>query len=120
MNAEQLYDVVCIGNYTKDTIITPSGTTYVDGGAINYAAQALARLGLKTAVVTRLAKEDDRVVKNLHAAGVQCFATYSPQSTCMKLEYPTQDPDIRTLSVPSTAGTITASDVNGIHSRAAV
>jgi sugar/nucleoside kinase (ribokinase family) len=120
MNTAQVYDVVCIGNYTKDTIITPAGTTHVDGGAVNYAAQALARLGLKIAVVTRLAKEDDRVVKNLHAAGVECFATYSPQSTCMKLEYPTQDPDIRTLSVPSTAGTITGSDVNGIQSRAAV
>ena len=42
MNTAQVYDVVCIGNYTKDTIITPAGTTHVDGGAVNYAAQALA------------------------------------------------------------------------------
>ncbi len=120
MTDQPLYDVVCIGNYTKDTIITPSGTTYVDGGAVNYAAQALARLGLKTAVVTRLAQEDDRVVKRLAALGIDCFPTYTPQSTCMWLEYPTEDPDIRTLSVPHTAGAITAADVQDIRARTAV
>lgn len=120
MNAFPIYDVVCIGNYTKDTIITPSGTTYVDGGAVNYASQALARLGLKTAVITRMAREDQRVVKNLNAAGVDCFATYTPHSTCMQLEYPTQDPDVRTLSVPHVAGSITACDVQDIRARSAV
>jgi len=120
MNAFPIYDVVCVGNYTKDTIITPSGTTYVDGGAVSYASQALTRLGLKTAVVTRLAREDQRVVKNLNAAGVDCFATYTPHSTCMQLEYPTQDPDFRTLSVPHVAGSITACDVRDIRARSAV
>jgi hypothetical protein len=32
------YDVLYIGNYTKDTIVSPSGTRYVDGGR-NYAAR---------------------------------------------------------------------------------
>ena len=49
------YDIVCIGNYTKDTIISSAGTKQVDGGAVNYAAHAAARLGLRVAVVTRLA-----------------------------------------------------------------
>lgn len=35
------YDILCIGNYTKDKIITPDMTKYVDGGAINYAAHAI-------------------------------------------------------------------------------
>ena len=56
MKTNPVYDIVCIGNYTKDTIISPSGTKYVDGGGMNYAAHAAARLGLKVAVVTRLAK----------------------------------------------------------------
>ena len=50
------YDVLYIGNYTKDTILSPVGTKIVDGGAVNYAASAAARLGKKVAVVTRLAK----------------------------------------------------------------
>ena len=57
------YDVACIGNYTKDTIITPSGTRYVDGGGMNYAAHAARKLGRQVVVITRLAQEDERVVQ---------------------------------------------------------
>lgn len=114
------YDVVYIGNYTKDTIVSPAGTRYVDGGAVNYAAHAAARLGVKVAVVTRLAKEDSRVVDKLTQSGIDCFATYTPHSTLMKLEYPTTDPDIRHLSVTATAGSITAGDIEAINTKAAV
>src|SRR5574339_789404 len=105
------YDVVYIGNYTKDTIVSPAGTRYVDGGAVNYAAHAAARLGAKAAVVTRLAQEDSRVVDKFTESGIDCFPTYTPHSTLMKLEYPTTDPDVRHLSVMATAGSITAGDV---------
>jgi sugar/nucleoside kinase (ribokinase family) len=114
------YDVLYIGNYTKDTIISPSGTKYVDGGAVNYAAHAAERLGAKVAVVTHLSKEDDRVVEKFTAAGIDCFATYTPFSTLMKLEYPTSNPDIRNLSVAATAGTITPQEVESLNARAAV
>jgi len=114
------YDVVYIGNYTKDTIVSPSGTRYVDGGAVNYAAHAAARLGMTFAVVTRLAKEDNRVLDKLTQSSIDCFATYTPHSTLMKLEYPTMDPDIRHLSVTATAGSIAACDVEDIDARAAV
>ena len=115
-----MYDVLYVGNYTKDTIISPAGIKYVDGGAVNYAAHAAAKLGVKVAVVTRLAKEDDRVVEMFTRSGIDCYPTYTPQSTLMKLEYPTINPDIRTLSVTGTAGAITAGDVENIDSRAAV
>jgi sugar/nucleoside kinase (ribokinase family) len=114
------YDVLYIGNYTKDTIISPAGTKYVDGGAINYAAHAAARLGVNVAVVTRLSKEDDRVVDKFKQSGIDCFVTYTPQSTLMRLEYPTTNPDIRHLSVAEVAGSITAADVENINTRAAV
>lgn len=114
------YDVLYIGNYTKDTIITPSGTRYVDGGAVNYAAHAAAKLGLKVAVVTRLSEEDNHVVEKFTQSGIDCFPIYAPQSTLMKLEYPTTNPDIRTLSVAANAGAIIARDVENIQARAAV
>jgi len=81
------YDVLCIGNYTKDTIISPSGIKVVDGGAVNYAAHAAARLGTKAVVVTHLAKEDDHVVEKFTQSGIDCFVTYTPTSTLLKLEY---------------------------------
>ena len=116
----KIYDVLFIGNYTKDTIISPAGIKYVDGGAVNYAAHAGAQLGFDVAVVTRMAKEDDRVITSFTKAGIDSFVTYTPQSTLMKLEYPTADPDIRTLTVAGTAGSIAADDVAGLHSKAAV
>lgn len=46
------YDVSFCGNYTKDTIITPDGTSYIDGGGMNYAAFASKRLGVPPALIT--------------------------------------------------------------------
>jgi sugar/nucleoside kinase (ribokinase family) len=117
---QKVYDVVYIGNYTKDTIISPSGTMYVDGGAVNYAAHAAARLGLQVAVVTRLAREDIRVVARFNLDGIDCFPTYTPSSTLMRLEYPTKNPDIRTLTVAGTAGKISPSQLDGLEMKAAV
>ena len=115
------FDVVCIGNYTKDTIVTPAGTRYVDGGAMNYAAHAAVKLNCKVAVVTRLAAEDrDRVVHMLEKQGVTCLVKVTPHSTCMKLEYPTDNVDVRNLYVTSTAGSITANEVQGFETRAAL
>jgi len=119
MSVEPRYDVLFIGNYTKDTIVSPAGTNYVDGGAVNYSAHACKALGYRAAAVTRLAQEDDRVVKKFTDAGIDCFPTFTPHSTNMKLDYPTLDPDIRTLSVTHTAGSITAADVASLTARSA-
>lgn len=120
MNASRIYDVIYIGNYTKDTIVSPTGVRYTDGGAVNYAAHAAAHLGLRVAVISRLAAEDVRVVEKWAQTGIDSYITYVPQSTCMKLEYPTLDPDVRTLSVTSVAGSITAVDIQPLQTRAAV
>ena len=113
-------DIVCIGNYTKDVIVNPKGTTHVDGGAMNYAAHAAARLGLKVGVITRLAQEDNRVIENLQKAGVACQVTYTPSSTCVRLEYPGSNPDIRTLYVTGTAGSISPEEIETFQAEAAV
>lgn len=114
------YDVLYIGNYTRDTIVSPAGTRIVDGGAVNYAAHAAARLGKKVAVVTRLAREDEHVIEALRRSGIDCYVTYSPTSTLLRLEYPTADPDIRALSVMSVAGSILPGDVQDLAAQAAV
>ncbi len=120
MKRMAMYDILYIGNYTKDTIITPAGTRVVDGGAVNYAANAAARLGLCVAVVTRLAEQDRQVIERLTALGVDCYATYSPHSTCLQLEYPTTNPDIRSLSVTRAAGAIGLEQVEPLNAWAAV
>lgn len=108
------YDVVYIGNYTKDTIITPSGIRHVDGGGSRYAAYAAHRLGKKVAVVTCLAEEDNRIVEELRRAGIGCHPAYSAQSTLMNLDYPTSNPDIRTLTVAGVADPIRPEMLEGL------
>ncbi len=114
------YDVIFCGNYTKDTIITPDGTSYIDGGGMNYAAFASKRLGANPAVITRLNKEDDRVVKAFQAAGIDCFPEYTPSSTLMTLEYKTHDVDKRNLYVKGIAGTITPRQLDDLEARVIV
>jgi sugar/nucleoside kinase (ribokinase family) len=113
------YDIICVGNYTKDTIISPKGVQFVDGGAVNYAAHAAASLGYAVAVVTHLSKEDARVVNKFSANGIACFPVYTPQSTLMKLEYPTTNPDFRCLTVAATTSAITPQEIEGLHARVA-
>lgn len=120
MTASKHYDVIFAGNYTKDTIITPAGVRFVDGGAVNYAAHAAARLGARAAVVTRLAREDHRMIAALEAVGVDCYPEYTPSSTLMTLEYKTHNVDQRNLYVTDTAGTVTSAQLDGLEARAIV
>ncbi len=119
-DSQKHYDVIYAGNYTKDTIITPLGTRYVDGGGMNYAAHAGKRLGVRAAVVTRLAREDEHVVRAIQADGIDCYPIYSPYSTLMTLEYRTDDVDQRSLYVKKTAGTIQAAHLDGLTTQAVV
>ncbi len=111
------YDVATVGNYTKDTVVTPTGTRHVDGGGVRYAAFAAAGLGCTVAVITRLATQDRHVVDALERAGIDVFPTFSPHSTLMRLEYPTADVDQRILTVAATAGSITPDQVQGVIAR---
>lgn len=112
------YDILIFGNYTKDTIVSKKGTRYVDGGGFNYGAHAAANSGKKVAAVTRLAKEDDRVVKKLESIGVDVYPTYTPSSTHMKLEYISDNPDERILTCTETAGTYTIEQFEGLDAKA--
>lgn len=112
------YDVVYAGNYTKDTIITPDGVHHLDGGGMKYAAYAGRMLGINPAVVTRLAREDDHVVRALYADGIDCYPAYSPASTVLTLEYKTHNVDQREIRIESTAGTISAEHIEGLETRA--
>lgn len=108
------FDVVFAGNYTKDTIITPAGKRFVDGGGMNYAANASVRLGAKTAMITHLALEDDYMVKKFNEAGITCLPKYTKYSTNITLEYPTNDPDIRNLYITTVADPIEGKELDSI------
>ncbi len=114
------YDIATVGNYTKDTIVNAAGTMYADGGGFNYAARAAASLGCDVAAITRLASEDSHVLDVLRENGITVFATETPASTLMRLEYPTDNPDERILKTASTAGTYTPEEVRAVDAKAFV
>ncbi len=112
------YDLAIIGNYTKDKIVSPSGTHYVDGGGFNYGAHVGAMMGLKIAAITRLAEEDKHVIDALIKLGIDVYPFYSSQSTHMCLYYPTNDVDNRILSVTSLAEPFEPQHVENIRTKA--
>ncbi len=117
---DMIYDIAFLGHYTKDTIVSAEGTRVVDGGAFNYGSHAAVRMGLKVAAITRLAREDLKVADELKALGVAVFAKVTPDSTCLRLEYPTSNVDDRILYVTSSAGPFTIAEVKDISARAFV
>jgi sugar/nucleoside kinase (ribokinase family) len=113
----QLYDIAFVGNYTKDTIVSAAGRRVVDGGSFNYGAHVAAKMGLSVAAITRLAGEDWRVVEALERLGVEVLAEATPQSTCLRLEYPSANVDERVIYVTSTAGAFTLEQVANVQAR---
>jgi sugar/nucleoside kinase (ribokinase family) len=113
-------DIVFVGNYTRDTIVSAAGTRLVDGGAFNYGAHVAASMGLRVGAVTRLAGEHWHVVGHLEDLGVEVQARPTSHSTCLRLEYPTADVDKRVIYVTSTAGTFTPDQVQGLEAAAFV
>jgi sugar/nucleoside kinase (ribokinase family) len=87
----------------------------VDGGGYNYAAHAARLLGLRVAAVTRRAAGDAGVTAPLTAAGIDVYAYDSPESTLMRLEYPTANVDERLLSVKGVADPIGPEHLEGIE-----
>jgi len=117
MDEKLCYDIVILGNYTKDTVVSAAGTRIVDGGGFNYGAHVASMMGLKTAAVTRLAQEDSHVVDALVRIGVAVFPTFTPCSTHLRLYYPTSNVDERILTVTQTAGVFSAEQFRGLRAR---
>lgn len=114
------YDLLFAGNLTRDTVITPQGTTVRDGGAVIYGVHAAARLGARTAVVARLGKDDSRADNEFLGEGIDFYPVQAEHSTLLTLHYPTGDPDTRTLSVTATAGRLGPADIAGLEARGIV
>ena len=97
------FDFVSVGAYTKDTIVTRSGTRNVHGGGYSYAAHAARLACTRVGAVTRLAAGDRHSVESLRNIGVEVSIHESPRSTVMRLEYPTDNVDERILTVTDVA-----------------
>jgi sugar/nucleoside kinase (ribokinase family) len=112
------FDIAFLGHYTKDTIVLPHETKTVHGGAFNYGARVAVKMGLRTAIITRLAEEDFEVIDDLARMGVKVFVTPTPQSTHLRLVYPTHNLDQRTVYNVGSAGPFTPAEVAPVQAHA--
>jgi sugar/nucleoside kinase (ribokinase family) len=112
------FDFVSVGAYTKDTIVTRTGTRYVDGGGYSYSAHAARLAGVSVGAVTRLAAADRKSTDLLRSVGVEVIVRESAHSTLMRLEYPTDNVDERILTVAEVADPVVPADLDAVTAEA--
>jgi sugar/nucleoside kinase (ribokinase family) len=117
MSTAPIFDLAFVGHYTQDTVVRPQETYTTQGGAFYYGCHVARRMGLQTAVVTRLARADFAVVDELAALGVTMFTTPTPESTRLRLVYPSENLDQRTIYATGFAGRFTVAEVAPIQAR---
>jgi len=111
------YDVVAIGHLDKGRIVRGSESHEAVGGAVYYGGAVLARLGLKVAVVTRLAKEDAWMLEELHSFGIEVFPVWTPETTGIENYHPDPDSDFRICRPLGFAGTFREEDLPDVEAR---
>ena len=99
------YDLVFVGHITIDEIEAKEGSARgVPGGAPLFGAFAASRSHKRIAVVTRMAKEDERYLALLKAAGIDVYLQPVDQTTHMRVVHPTANVDERLMYQTKNAG----------------
>jgi sugar/nucleoside kinase (ribokinase family) len=114
----QTFDVCVIGHVARD-INTVRGIEHAPspGGAAYYSTMVYCRLGMRAAVVTKVAPEDAPLLGELEDAGVTVFNLPSQATTTFRNIYPTSNPDVRIQRVDARAGPIAAAALPDLRAR---
>lgn len=110
-------DVAVIGHFAKDKIVVGGQETVASGGSVYYGGMALARLGLRVAVVTRLAEADMSRLDELRKAGIRVYSKAADQTSGIENTYLTPDMDRRVTRPLGFAGPFSIDDVPPIVAR---
>lgn len=111
-------DICCIGHITKDKIITPLSTTYMNGGTSFYFAHALSCLPKKVSfeLVTKLSDEDVKAVEDLRSKNVNVISYKSLHTVFFENKYG-QVSDNRTQRVLERAEPFTVDEVAPLEAK---
>jgi len=111
------YEVVLLGHFALDNDIVDGVEKELIGSAVYYGAFALRSIGVKVAVVTKLARKDFYLLSAFRKAGVRIFATIAPETTGLKNIYSTEDPDNRKSYFMRFAGSFQEDDFPKLRSK---
>ena len=114
-NAE--FDVVMVGHFAKDRLVVDGRGDIASGGGVYYGSIALRRLGVRVAVVTRLAVSDFGRLDELKQAGVQVFATPAPETSGIENIYNSSDMERRICKPLGFAGPFRSQDIPDLSGR---
>ncbi len=100
-----MFDVCVIGHVVWDRNFYGNlGRKPQPGGVAYYAAMTYCRLGLRTAVVTKVAVKDDRaLLGELRSSGVEVFNLPTQTTTTFENHYSADNFDVRVQRVGSRA-----------------
>lgn len=115
-----MFDVCAVGHVTRDVIrIQGRPPREQPGGPPYYAAMALASLGLRTAVVTRLAEADaGALLAGLRAAGVTVRYRPGAKTSVWENIYPEGGAGRREQRARAVAAVFPPADLDGVSARA--
>ncbi|GAB4305391.1 MAG: PfkB family carbohydrate kinase [Candidatus Bipolaricaulota bacterium] len=110
-------DIVLIGHIDKGQIVVGDNASTATGGAVYYGGIVLLRLGLRTAIVTRLAEADLPLLEELRAAGAQLYPVLTEETTGIENVIPDPRSDKRRCYQRGFAGTFQAADLPTVQAR---
>jgi sugar/nucleoside kinase (ribokinase family) len=112
------YDIVFIGHVCIDEIIPYKGATEVNvGSAVLCGAMAAVGAGASTAIVTRIARNDYELLDTFKQNGIDTYISDADETTYMKVEYPSENVDVRHIYQLNNAGYFEISDIPQLNTR---
>lgn len=113
-----MFDITFIGHICFDEIVPYQGETIIaPGSAVLCGAMAAARVGKKVAVITKMAKEDEHILKPMTQVGIATFLIPSNETTYMKVIHPSCNVDDREMIQMKNAGYFMLSELPDFQSR---
>jgi len=98
-------DITFIGHMCIDEVHPYQGQVRVaPGSAVLCGALAAARVGCRTAVISRLHPGDEQLLQPLRDAGVECLLVPAPETSRMEVVHPSADVDVREMRLKQNAG----------------
>lgn len=110
-------DIAMIGHFAIDKIIYRGKEEISSGGAVYYGSIALARIGVRAAVITRLREDDFARLAEMKEEGILVFAQPAEQTSGIENIYFTDDMDRRICKPLGFAGPFRLEDMPDIQAR---
>lgn len=106
------FDIAFAGHTYRDRI-THFGhePELVVGGSLMYGSLTAARLAARTAIISKMAEEDRKLLSDMESAGITTFVIPAPVTSEFEVIYRSEDVEDREFSQPRAAGCLELSEM---------